>query len=636
MTTLPSRRALAAVAFVAFLAASSTLVLASTARAPTFATVPRPVVLGAPPHADAAAAPSSAPATPQPSLGCPTPGNQVVWSDPHFFNDVHVAFAFPGDRGLTGGNFQTVPCINTVPTFGTGFWMNVSTNVPITDAYVTIWGWTWPSSIDPTPGLSGYSPTSPRQIYMPVIGPARTEAIFYFNVYRFFWPGSTVYFNVTVQSTNATPSTIFSADTNNGKWLPVHYEGGYTDNATWGFYVQGPFASARSFASDINITTTPNVFASSDCCQPNFLQQVQITISSVGQNGAPGLPIPQALLYVSAVGTNYTFTDRTVAFGPANHTVMTLVHPLGPYPDTRISFNVTAWLPWEGGAIDRIYSPVYSFNWSKDGGWWYPNNDFGSNLGLSTSPGILPPNLTVLPTGTAVTVSVHEPTENVTISSAVVTFHYSDRAGSIEGFLPMARFTNNTSVATIPGLPFGGQLTFAVVAKDAFGDPIASGNFSYSETGPAVEPQLPPGDGLIFFEGIDVAKGGALIPDLNFTIANGTWSESGFGTPLGFGSATPIGGPGYLPVSFGTYTVTVRAFGESQVASFGLQNATPLTVVFFLASGPVEPTANVPVYPMTISAVGGLAAGAIVVVPVSRWFKERRKKAEAEQKRISL
>ncbi|HZY70060.1 MAG TPA: hypothetical protein VFF67_03670 [Thermoplasmata archaeon] len=634
MTTDRSRRTLVAAAFVAFLAASSVLVVVGAQRSPTFATLPHPVLLTAPRAAALPAAP--APASPAPSYGCPTPTNQVVWGDPHFFNDVQMKFAFPGDRALTGANFQTVPCVNSLPTYGNGFWMNLTTNVPITTAYVTIWGWTWPSSVDPTPPLSGYSPVNPRQIYMQVLGPSRTEAVFYFNVYRFFWPGSTVYFNVTAQSANATPSTIFSADTTNGKWLPVHYEGGYTDNATWGFYVQAPFASARSFASDINITTTPNVFSSSDCCQPNYLQQLQITISAVGANGAPGLPIPQALLYVSAVGTNYTFQDRTVAFGPANHTVMRLSHPLGPYPDTRISFNVTAWLPWEGGAIDRIYSPVYSFNWTKQGGWWYPNSGLETNLQLSTSPGILPPNLTVLPTGTAVQVSVHEPIENVTINSAIVNFRYVDRAGSIEGFLPMQRFTNNTSVATIPGLPLGGQVTFSVVAKDAFNDPTPSGNFTYSETGQAVEPALPPGDGLLFFEGIDVARGGGLIADLNYTIANSTWSESGFGTPLGFGAPTPVGGPGYLPVSFGTYTVTVRAFGESQVASFALQNATPLTIVFFLASGPIVPTANVPVNPMTISAVGGLAAGAITVVPVSRWFKERRAKAEAEQKRISL
>jgi hypothetical protein len=567
------------------------------------------------------------------SPSCPTPQNQVIWSDSKFFDDVHVAFAVPGDAALSGSHFQTVPCTNTVPTYVNGFWMNISTNVPITKAYVYIWGVSWPQPLDKTPPVPGFSPVTPRIIPMIVQNPTRQNAYFYFNVYRFFWPGSTVYFNVSVESANATPSTIYSADRFNGIWDPIFYEGGFTNNATFAFYVASPFPSSV-FQNDINISTSPDIFAT-PAADPNPFQQLQVTLRSLGPGGALGLPIPEAWLYISASG-NTTFENRVVPFGPANHSIMQLTRLLGPWPSTRVSFNVTAWLPWEGGAIDRIYSNVYSYNWSTGGGWAFPRGGLESNLQFNTTPNVFPnPGRVTLFTGTPVNISIHEIAENITIRSAEVDFHYSDSSGGLSGVLPMHLSTNNTSFAVIPGLPSGGVLTFSVTAKDVFNNPTSSGNVSYLEAGP-LGPSIPAGYGLFFFEAIDIAQAGSLIPSLNFTLSNDTWSETTSAYTLGFGAPLPVSGPGYLPVAFGTYTLTVRAYGGSQVATFTVINGTPFTIVFFLTNGPVQPTAVVPVGAIAAPAVGGLIAAAVIVWPVSNWFKERRAKAEAEQKRISL
>ncbi|MCI4320588.1 MAG: hypothetical protein L3K23_10760 [Thermoplasmata archaeon] len=611
------------------------LVLAPTGGAFTSAAPPAPAFrLASPLAAPAAAAALTASGHVAPSASsCPTPQNQVIWSDSKFFDDVHVAFAVPGDAALSGSHFQTVPCVNNVPTYTNGFWMNISTNVPITNAYVTIWGWNWPVQADRTPAISGYSPVTPRVLPMIVNHPTRQSAYFYFNVYRFFWPGSTVYFNLSVTSANATPSTVFSADRASGIWDPVFYEGGYTNNATFAFSVAAPFVSSV-FQNDINISTSPDIFATPSAL-PNPFQQLQVTLTSLGPGGVLGLPIPQALLYVSAFG-NTTFQNRVVGFGPANHSVMQLLRLLGPWPSTRVFLNITAWLPWEGGAVDRIYSPVFAFNWSSQGGWAFPRGGLESNLLFNTTPNVFPnPGRVTLFTGTPVNVTIHETAENITIHSAQLNFRYSDAAGATAGEFQMRAAGNNTSYAVLPGLPSGGVLTFSVTANDVFGNPTSSGNISYLEAGP-LGPVIPAGYGMFFFEAVDIAQTGSLVPALNFTLANDTWSETATANTLGFGAPLPVSGPGYLPVAFGTYTLTVRAFGASQVATFPVVNGTPFTIVFFLTNGPVAASASVPVGSIAAPAVAGLIAAAVVVWPVSNWFKERRAKAEAEQKRISL
>ena len=93
------------------------------------------------PHA--AVAPQAAPAsTSHPASGCtPTPGGTPNWNnDPNFFDDALVTFSVPGDRAISGSNFDILPCDNVIPTYENGFWMNVSTSVPLTAVYVKTGG----------------------------------------------------------------------------------------------------------------------------------------------------------------------------------------------------------------------------------------------------------------------------------------------------------------------------------------------------------------------------------------------------------------------------------------------------------------------------------------------------------------
>jgi hypothetical protein len=606
-----------------------------TVRAPQGPTVS--FAHSAPTAAARAAATPTAAARPAGAQCTPTPGGTPNWDDnAEFFDDALVTFSVPGDNAISGSNFDILPCDNVVPTYTNGFWMNVSTNVDLTAAYVKIWGTSWPAPKVPTPDIPGYSPSDPQQVTMSIAANTPSKASFYFNDYRYFWPGDQVYFNITLLSDSADPQIIYSAQ---GAYSnAIQWSGGY-NNATWAFYVASPFSpmpllngETANFSQVISISTTPDVL-SSPAYEPNDDQSIQIFLAGSNTTGTP-LTIPRAQLSFTLTGAQSgVYSDD---FAPSNHSFAQLSIPLGPYPATRLSFNVTAWLPWEGGAIDRIYSTVYAFNWTNQGGWWCKSCSLTDNVDLGSVPDVTGGTaITDLGTGTPVNVTIHEPIENVTISSAALHFRYTDANGGATGTLPMIPAGQNTSYVVIPGLPPGGQIQFSVEAKDINDNPVSSGNYTYAESGP-LNASIPPGYGLFYFEAIDVATG-TLVTNLNFTLSNGTWTETRVGTPLGFAVPVPISGGGELPVTFGTnYTVTVRAFGQSQTWTGAISSQTPFVVTFLLSSGPVAPTYAAPIAGLSIAGVFGLIGSAAIGYFVLSWFRERRKKIEAEQRRISL
>lgn len=623
-------------------AAPRIVVGAPVATAPAAPTAPS----AAPLAAAAAPLPSSAPVTPQTNCQKPTPTGIPNWGSSIFFSDALVTFYVPGSPGLDGSNFQMAPCNNVIPTYTNGFWMNITTNVPLAFANVTIWGSSWPTVGNVAPDIPNFGPEPPvREMPMNLVGPYYHTATFYFNVYRFFWPGSQVYFNVTLGSLGATPPIIRSSTTSS---VPENFPGG-TNNATWEFYVADPWGAGTlqqndaDFGQVIQVTTTPSALTT-PAYEPNVNQTLDVTLTAVNPTGGPVRPIPMAQANFTLSGGRVGEATFSVAFGPQNHTVQHLTVPIGPYPGSHVNFTITAWLPWslstngQVGAIDRIYSPTYQFNWSTAGGWWYPTYGLLGNTQLTSIPDVTTSGtvVTTLATGTAVNLTLHSPIENVTISSARVIYQYSDANGVATGTLTMGQINSNTTYLVLPGLPPGGRLVFSLSAKDVFGDTLSTGNYTYTETGPPTAPTLVAGYGLFFAEGVDLATG-QLIPLVNFTIANSTWSESGHGRAFGFLQPIPLGGIGYLPVAYGTYTVTLSAFGATQSYSFKVSNPSPFTVVFYFASKPIQTptTVNSP-STITIPAIVGLVAAAVTAVPVLKWFRERRRKAEAEQRRISL
>lgn len=594
----------------------------------------------------------AASSTPSAGPSCPTPASNGIWGSTDqngqvdFFKSVKVSFYVPGDPQLSGSNFNTTPCTNTVPTYLDGFWLNISTDVQIASAVIEIWGlgWSLPNQAfaTPIPGFSPgepYSDKTPTNVSMYVNPPLYTTASFYFDDYKNFWPGSIVYFNLNVTALNASPA-IISSVTSSTPDDPV----GTNDPATWEFGVASPWTS-NNFTEDVAVSTIPNIFGTPGY-DPNPDQPLQIVLTAINVGTGTTLSIPEAQLAITVCPAPCTATSARslygAYFGPDNHSTETLVNvqsgapiTIGPFPaGSNITFNVSAFVPWEGGIIDRIYSPLYNFTWSKKGGWWEPNEPLEDNLELTTNPGPLGPVPLSYAPMTPVNVTIHEPIQNVTIGSAVVNFQYHDLFGTVSGSVPMIPEGLNTSYLVIPGLPNGGNMTFSVLAKDIHGDTVASDNYSYYETGSLAVPP-PPSTGYLFFEAVDLSTG-LLYAHVPFTISNSTWSESGNITPWGFGGVLPPAGLGFLPISYGEYTLTITANGISRSAAVTVSSALTKPTIFYFVSQPVTTINTVQAETFPIAAAIGIVAAAIVAVPVFGWFTERRRKAEAEQKRITL
>jgi hypothetical protein len=579
----------------------------------------------APPTAAAGPTPGAAP-----GAACPTPQYLPDWTGPSFFNDALVSFSVPGYSNLSDANFQTVPCTNFLPTYLAGFWMNISTDVPLVQGTVNIWGTLWPTPDQPLTDLPGfpYDSTQVTQEPMYIAPGTPDDASFYFNTYRYFYPGATVYFNVTLKSPTATPSSINSANA-----LSQIVPAGSDLNATWSFTLNAPWWSDNGFSNDIRVTTTPSVLGGA-VYDPNENQSLNVQIQSLNKNGGVGGPIPMAELTLNIMNDGGFDGTYGIPFAASNHSFQNLSTTIGPYPGAYIEVNISAWLPWEGGAIDGISSPHYFFNWSAQGGWPSPAQGLGDNAVLTTDPIVTAGASTQLTAGTPVNISVTELTPNVTISSSVVRFHYSDANAAISGVVPMHLVGQQATYTTLPGLPAGGRLTFSVLAKDVFNNPLSSGNYSYFEVGNS---STSPGPTSAYFyvEGIN-ATTDTLLSGAAYTISNSSWSQSARTTPFGFGILVIPNGAGTLQLPFGKYTVSMTALGRTQSTVVTLGSPTPFTVRFWFANGPIPATTDLPLSSLTIGLVAGTVALALAVVPLYRWFEERQKKAEAERTRVTL
>jgi hypothetical protein len=577
---------------------------------------------------------SAVPSTGGPSATIAAHPSQLAGPDSggwnsNFFHDVLVTFA---QTGLSD-QFQLVPYTNQVPTTTLGFWVNLSALAPLRFANLTIWGTQWPGASGVGQPITGFTAQDPNATPMVINRSDPNLASYYFDLYRFFWPGSTVYFNVTAVGLGASPAQVKSS-TNDS--IPITYSGGYTDLATWGFQVDGPWTS-QNFSDDISIATTPSILGPVPY-EPNPDQAFSITLTAIDLGGTV-VPIPDAILYFTVLEDG-SATAYSEPFGPMNHTQMSLVRPIGPYPGATVSFNVSAWLPWQSGVVDEIQSPQYRFNWSSNGGWWFPTQGLLTNLELGSLPnvltgGVVASDPAIVATDQPVNVSIHEPVQNVSIGSGVINFVYRDQGLSHSGSLKMSSASLNTSYALLPGLPPGAMLTFYVVAKDIDGDPVSSGNFSYTETGPT-NPPLPQGRGLVFLEVFDLSTS-SLVSNFAFTMSNATWSANGTSVPLGF--ATPDLPGTILPyeLGFGTYAVAVTAFGAVHTAEISVSAGSPTpTVVFYGESTPLPTPTTGSTEVASFAAAAGLAAAAIATVPLSGWLAERRQRADDEQKRVTL
>jgi hypothetical protein len=589
-----------------------------------------PVLPGSATPAAPRAAGNVLPAGHPASGACPTPTISPHWGATLFDSAVLVNVSVSGYPGLSGPNFQTVPCTNTLPSNAEGMWVNLSTNVAIRDAVITIWATGWPTPSASLPSPPGFFPAKPATLPLVLSGGADRSAAFYLNAYRYFPPGTTVYFNLSVNASSGSPPEVFS----NSSYHEPERLDGVVDWASWKFTV-APAWFSPTFGEDIGLATSPPTNGTGTSFDPNPQQTLQIDLTSLRPptGGAPP-PIGVAELFFNITSGPEAGGPYDELFQPINRTAVNLSTPLGPFPNGSIRFQVVAWGLWAGSRVDPIWSPVESVNWSDRGGWWYPGAGLSANLNIVTSTPLVPNVTATIAVEAPVNVTVHSPRPNVTIAAASLAFRYADAEGHVDGVLPMRSAGPNTSFAELPGLPSGGTLSFSIVARDIYGTSVSSGNYSYTETAAPVN-LTPAGTGIAVVEVVDVSTG-LLVPSVPVTFANGSWSGSSVGTPFGFASpASPAGGPGPYPLSFGTYHVAVTAFGRTLTGALLLNGTGPTVLVFDVASATVP--ADVYATPLAFPVAGGIAllAATAMVVLLVPWYGARRRQLEAEKRRVA-
>lgn len=582
-----------------------------------------------------------------------------TWSGSNFFCDAVVSFAVLGQS--TPANIPLVPQVGTVSEWAPGFWVNVSTNVPLLTATVYIWATEWPTTPGapatngtPVPGFDPANSATSQDSHPMVICnqthascPTRSpdDATYYFDDDTYFFPGTALSFTITLQTgSGAQPGTIQSQNT--VEVAEPYNTLGVTTFPTWEVQVLGPFASTN-FSNDIRLNTTPSI-TNIPQISPNPTQSVQVYLTSYNLSGGAATPIPAASFngfIVTGRGAAAVSTTLTLSFSPANSTQMHLTVPILPEPSgTMIEFNVTAW-QWLNGnsVIDKITSPEYYFNFTSGGlDWPNPGGSLEQNLVLNATPllpgpatSVLTAEPTHLPTGTIVNVTIHEPKENVTIGPSEVEFTFNDRGAGRTGAVNMHAINANTSFVLLPGLPPNASLTFRVVAKDSNLNPTFSSNYTYFENGTPVPGNL--GDeGYFFLEVYDVSTG-RLVSGVNFTVSNETWFQSTSTLSMGFGSLLSYTTNQFVQLHVGTYVVALSVFGHSFARAVSIASSEPFTIVFYVASAPVTiSTAAPPPLAAELAGVIGLVGGLLVSFPLMAWFRERRAQAEAEQRRVTL
>jgi hypothetical protein len=583
-------------------------------------------------------------------------GPPPTWSGSNFFCDAVVSFSVRGQAAPA--DIPVVPQEGQVSEWAPGFYLNVSTNVPLASALVSIWAVSWPAPGQQAAPVSGFTPvdwnTSADQFPMKICSQAHSgcptasadQASYYFDDDTYFFPGTQVSFDVELTTASgASPGQIFSQATESVD--EPFAQLGVNATPTWVVNVLGPFAS-QNFSNDIQLSTDPSITGTPQN-SPNPDQTVQVYLKAYNISGGPATPIPAADLngfIIQGRGAASVTTTLTQTFGPANSTNMKLTVPIQPEASgVEIQFNVTAWQWGEqnDSRIDEVTSREYYFNYSAAGlSFPDPTGSVEANMNLTAIPELPGPPTSVLtsvpmhlPTGTLVNVSVHEQRQNVTLGPSEVDFSFDDHGATKTGYLVMTAVNDNTSYVVLPGLPPNASMTFQVVAKDANGNPVGSSNYTYFENGTPVPAALA-GKGFFFLEVFDVSTG-SLVSGLNYTVSNDTWFQSAATLPMGFGALLSYTTNSYEELFDGSYVLALSVFGQSIERTVTVGSTMPTTIIFYVASAPIVlATSEPPPIAGEVAGVVGLAAGMVVYFPLMGWFRERRAQAEAEQRRVTL
>ncbi|MDE1822233.1 MAG: hypothetical protein KGJ23_14200 [Euryarchaeota archaeon] len=282
------------------------------------------------------------------------------------------------------GASQVVPYVNSVSGYARSVQVTIQTpaNVPIEQAEITVWAVGWNNQ-----SLNSTLPNAPGVFSMTVDQnvPTKNIATGQLNDFKFFPPGSTVYFNMSLVQNVTDPSNWTSpcwAGAFNAPWNPA--PAAPAPQPTWAYRIGNGWPSPV-FENDIQITATPNVM---NGVQPDPFQSVYFYLNSSKINMNIGGPLGGARLYYflhnrTCDNKNAQGCPGGASFCSANATFEVSCYGgvptgVGPFYEAGdvIDFYFEAFISNDVGVYNKIFSRSYSYTVSAGGTWCQPDSGY--------------------------------------------------------------------------------------------------------------------------------------------------------------------------------------------------------------------------------------------------------------------
>jgi hypothetical protein len=475
-----------------------------------------------------------------------------------------------------------------------------------------------------------------------------------------FFPGMTVTWSIEI-TYNVSGTFIHEGSPQSDPAGPAFH---FTYASAWPYSPDagaGQYDGAAAYAQDMTTTRVP--------AQPNWNDSVTLTLNSTPQDVANGVGIGQAYVDLTETSANGTFLGATTFSYGTTATAGTEV--------PKIHFTVPPSWAQQAGATVR-YSIAVADAWGDwidsgpqtyhvGGNGSFVVGQFGDDLALTSYPSVTLPVAPLAP-GSPVGLLLTSQNSGTAIASATV-FYSVDLPQLNEvttASLRMARINSTAFDGTLPGFPVGAGVNFTVEAWDFSSVGETSPNYNYSMAPVATALPTIAANGTFFYVGVRNGGNDAWINGATVRIAGpGGYFRSVGTTFAGLaypnGTSTPYS-PIVVPAGQ-TYLINVtdpayhaagvaltnglevnvsatHAMGAHEVLLAGptytVYQDGDLIVFWFNATAPALPAAPSDLTPVLIGSIAGLAAAALVTIPLLGWWKRIEKRRQDETKRVTL
>jgi len=434
------------------------------------------------------------------------------------------------------------------------------------------------------------------------------------NNAKYFPAGSQVWWRIEVTNYTSTPATIVS---------DIYY---YKVNGAW------PYNSTveNAFEKCIDISASPDVI---NGMYPNAYDSVSITIDSTKS----GIKIGTAYLnFTVKEGSKVTNYERW-PFSPNDVFRAKLTSPIPGYlPETVISFYIVAYDD-SRDSTRWLQSQTYTYTVSKNNTWQYPK--FEQNIIVRTDPDVIEKSNATVSAGEPVNITIVSRVSNVSIYVAFI--EYELAAPGLEpskGTDIFEKVNSTTWYYVVDGLPPGISVKFRIKAYDILYNLTVSKEYNYSVNYTVAGPG---GKTLSWFyvvvmEFDNNEKVYKYVKDAEIKIYNDSWDCYTRTNVMGFAYPNATGSTELQLLTFGNYTIEVTWKGQTKNITYELSNDSNKTITLYFNEPDKPPVyANITTFP-EIYLVAPYIAVTVILIPVAWYLNYRRRRAEEEEKRITV